>query len=687
MVGQPNPSKKLPPHENTSQGASAQEKASRRFRFGPFSLRFELGVGFLAVLLLVNIGFSLAMVIHLGHAWLREVQTRVRLDLNSAREAYNNRLGLLAAYLAGAGTGQSVLESIRGEDRHRLVQWVERRFDTKWLEFLVLTDHQGRVLARATRPEAFGDDLSANPLIRHVLSSSKALAGTIVLSREELLSESETLAERARFELIPTPAAKPTEDKQRTDGLVLAAAVPVINEQGELRGVLYGGKLVNRDYELVDAIKNEVFFGERWRGKDLGTVTIFLGDLRIATNVLQQDGTRAVGTRLSAPVVERVLEQGGVWAAPAFVVNEWYITAYEPIRDIEGKIVGVLYVGLLQAPFVQRRNLVAGVFLGAVLVTTLLSLILLSFVSRLVLQPIDRIVSMAQKVIGGDLTVRVGIRPPGELGVLCDAIDRMADAVAEREQQLALAARKQLTRSEQLASIGRLAAGVAHEINNPLTGVLTFAHLLREKENMDEQDRQDLDLIIHETTRAAEIVRGLLDFARERPSVKQPLALNEVIRRTVKLLGNQRAFHNINVVEDLAEDLPLIHGDQNQLQQVVLNLMINACEAMPRGGTLLVQTTRTPSGDKVILKVGDTGVGISPEHLEKIFEPFFSTKPVGKGTGLGLSVTYGIVQQHGGTIEVESTVGKGSVFTITFPSVEKAMEVAAVQQSSGEGAK
>jgi two-component system NtrC family sensor kinase len=275
---------------------------------------------------------------------------------------------------------------------------------------------------------------------------------------------------------------------------------------------------------------------------------------------------------------------------------------------------------------------------------------------------------MSQKVVEGDLSARVGIRPTGEVGLLCQAIDSMADAVAEREAKLKLATRQQIGQSEKMASIGRLAAGVAHEINNPLTGVLTFAHLLKEEANLDEQGKQDVDLIINETTRAAQIVRGLLDFARERPAVKAPLDINEVIRRTLQLLGNQKAFQQIVIVEDLEDDLPKVNGDENQLQQVLLNLSLNACEAMPDGGTLLVSTVS--QNGQVLIKVTDTGCGIKREHMDQIFEPFFSTKPVGKGTGLGLSVTYGIIQQHSGDLDVESQEGKGTTFTIALPCTE-----------------
>jgi len=268
-------------------------------------------------------------------------------------------------------------------------------------------------------------------------------------------------------------------------------------------------------------------------------------------------------------------------------------------------------------------------------------------------------------VIAGDLSARTGIRPPGEMGFLCEAIDRMAAAVAEREAQLKAFTRQQMGKSEKLASIGRLAAGVAHEINNPLTGVLTFAHLLRDKPKMDDEDKQDLDLIIHETTRAAEIVRNLLDFARERAAIKERLSINDVVLRVVRLIRNQKGFDRIRINDLLTTDLPEVDGNMNQLQQVLLNLSLNACEAMPKGGTITIKTFF--QDDHVFVEVIDTGCGIKREHLDQLFEPFFTTKPVGKGTGLGLAVSFGIIEQHRGTLEVQTEEGKGSTFRIKLP--------------------
>jgi two-component system, NtrC family, sensor kinase len=628
------------------------------------SIRFKLTTIAVAVILVANSLLSYVFLQYLGHVWLQEVQKRVQRNLNSARAAYHRRVELTAAFLQGTTLDRALAATVQRDNQTELEAVLRHIHDAGGMDFVVLLDLTGKVACRAQSPQR-GDDLSNDPVVVRALRECRAVTGTLIYSRERLLAERPELAERARMQVIPTPAARPTADRVRTDGMVAAAAVPVVDARGTMQAVLYGGHLLNGRHEIVDAIKQEVFPHEIYKSRDLGTVTIFQGDLRIATNVFMDNGSRAVGTLLSASVAEAVLERGGSWAAPAFVVNDWYITAYEPIRDPTDRVIGVLYVGLLQAPFTSQRNVIIGVFLAIVVGATVASLMLLVFANTLVLSPIRHVVAMAQKVIGGDLSARLGIRPPGEMGQLCWAIDSMAQAVSEREELLKLSTRQQLGRTEQLASVGRLAAGVAHEINNPLVGVLTFADMMREKENLDEQDRQDLEVIIRETKRVREIVRGLLDFARETPSNKTQLNVNDVLRQTVKLLGKREAFQSIYIVEDLAESLPLVSGDKSQLQQVFLNLTLNACEAMPQGGTLMVSTA---AGDnKIVVKVTDTGAGIKRAHLDQIFEPFFTTKPVGKGTGLGLSVSYGIIQQHGGTLEVESEVGKGSTFTISLP--------------------
>jgi two-component system NtrC family sensor kinase len=468
-------------------------------------------------------------------------------------------------------------------------------------------------------------------------------------------------------------------------GMMLAAAVPVRGESGEVLGVLHGGMLFNRNYDLVDRVKEIVFKGERYKGQDIGTATVFLGDLRIATNVLDNDGRRAVGTRVSREVKEAVLDRGETYVGRAFVVTAWYITAYRPIPDEAGRTVGILYVGMLERPYIDLRNRVMATFAAIAGLCALLLLGLLAFVAGRITRPLAVMVEAAGKIAQGDLQHRVAVEGGDEIGRLAGAFNRMTDElsrahedltqwgrtlerrVEERTRQLR-ETQDQLVVSEKLASLGKIAAGVAHEINNPLTSILLNTHLLLERAGGDAARAETLGLIADETTRCAAIVRGLLEFARQTPSQASSTDLNEVVERTLLLLEKQATVRNIRIVKELGDSLPRIEADRNKLQQVFSNLAINACEAMPGGGTLTVGSRLSRDGTRIEVRFADTGVGIAKENIPRLFDPFFTTKSF--GTGLGLSVSYGIVRQRGGTIRVQSEVGRGTVFTVFIPLVD-----------------
>jgi len=638
----------------------AKRGASNAF----MTIRLKLAIGSIAVVFIANALLSLVTLHYLEGVWLDEVRARVRFDLNTARIAFRHRQENMGSFVRAMVLDPSWAAAVAKNDSVQLASLTRTLKRAGSFDLVSVVDLSGKVLARPN--EAQGDSIAENPLVKQAIRTKHSITGVVDVSSETLAREGDALAAAARIELLASPAARQTDDKFSTNGLVMAAVVPVLAE-GEPRAFVLAGQLLNRRLELVDAISNLVFPSETYQGKRMGTVTIFLGDVRVATNVIDDGGSRAIGTRMRREVFDKVVVHGETWDGPAQVLNDWYFTCYEPIHDADGRIVGAFYVGLLEAPFAHRRNVISVMVLGSVLLATVVSLVLLYVVAMLVLRPVARIVAMAKQVIAGDLSARVGIRPPGEMGILCQAIDGMASAVLEREERLKAATRQQINQTEKLASIGRLAAGVAHEINNPLTGVLTFAHLLRDKPNMDDQDRQDLDLIIHETSRAADIVRNLLDFARERAAIKEPLDINDVIRRTLRLIRNQKRFDQIEIREVLTEDLPSVEGDMNQLQQVLLNLALNACEAMPSGGVITIRTAIEEG--LIVVRLTDTGCGIKKEHLGQIFEPFFTTKPVGKGTGLGLAVSYGIVHQHGGRLEVESQEGQGATFSLVLPTM------------------
>ena len=225
----------------------------------------------------------------------------------------------------------------------------------------------------------------------------------------------------------------------------------------------------------------------------------------------------------------------------------------------------------------------------------------------------------------------------------------------------------QLLQAEKIAGLGRLAAGVAHEINNPLAGILIYAEILKRDLEENTEVRENLQVIIDQTVRCQQIVNRLLEFSRQSLGQRMLFDLNEVISRCVDLISHQPLFHNIEIKRDLDPELPQIIGDPGQLQQVFTNLLLNAADALGGHGRIGISSHPKPGGDGVVLTFADTGPGISPAIKDKIFEPFFTTKPPGKGTGLGLSIVYGVLQRHGGTIEVDSGPQGGAVFTLTLP--------------------
>ncbi len=246
-------------------------------------------------------------------------------------------------------------------------------------------------------------------------------------------------------------------------------------------------------------------------------------------------------------------------------------------------------------------------------------------------------------------------------------VERAKAAELEKAYTTLQQLQAQVIQAEKMASLGKLAAGVAHEINNPLGGILLYSQILLEQMQSDQAATEILEKIIKQATRCKDIVRGLLDFARQAEPSIELHNVNTIAEETLGLLQNQSLFHNIRILKTLDPRIPSIPMDASQIQQVFMNIILNAAEAMEGNGDLTIRTRLTEDHDFVEIEFTDTGCGIPKENLDKIFEPFFTTKSAGKGTGLGLAICYGVVHRHGGTIEVTSEEGKGTTFHIKLP--------------------
>jgi len=473
--------------------------------------------------------------------------------------------------------------------------------------------------------------------------------------------------------------ARPRSETEQTSGMMLSAAAPILDLSNNFVGIVYGGVLLNRNYTIPDKIKQTVYQGMKYKGKDIGTATIFQDDLRISTNVLNEAGERAVGTRVAANVYHQVVEKGMPWIDRAFVVNNWYITAYEPIRSLSGSVIGILYVGILEEKYSDLRRQAVFTFLGITSLSMITAFIISYLLSTNISRSIRKLAHASHEMAAGNLDTSVDIKAKDELGELAGTFNFMALALKERDERLKEYATKKIMESERLALIGQLAAGVAHEINNPLQGILAYSCLLVENSAADDPNRALLEKVAQQATRCKNIIRGLLDFSRETRPQMSYQQVNVILQETLSLVERQALFQNIAIVRNLNPSLPPAVIDPSQMQQVFMNIVINAAEAMEGGGTLTV-TTRTDASNRFIeVEITDTGIGIAKENLEKIFDPFFTTKGVGHGTGLGLAVSYGIVKKHHGALEVRSEIGKGATFIIRLPMV------AAPEKEKGHG--
>jgi two-component system NtrC family sensor kinase len=592
---------------------------------------------------------------------------RIEQDFLTAELFYQFRLEDLsrtANQLALSNTVINSFAEVRGGNTSAIKD-IENKIQTalsdcrlKGNRVVVVLDDQGNLIAgmlRSTDQQLSllqpGKSWAGFAVFDDVLQTGTLISSTEVIPKKILVETG--LADQAQIELLETlkSASEPFDPREGSAGLGIVGSAP-IQENGRIIGAVVIFHLFNNDFTLVDAIKDSA---------KIDTVTIFFGDLRVSTNVMTELGERAVGTRVSQDVNEVVLQNGLDYVGTAFVVNEYYITRYEPLLDHQDQTIGILYVGSRQKVFldflstVQRRtSLVAGI-------TILMTFLLATPISRKITRPLQELRTLSlvsQQVAEGNLQARAPSCGRGAVGLLAASFNDMLDRLQETQ--------KQLVESEKLASLGQLAAGVAHELNNPLATVLLFAEVLLRENKFDDQHRTDIRTIVRETERCKTIVASLLDFARQHQVDAAEINLNQLIRRVIDLEKNHHRYDQVEIETNLDPYLPLVQVDETQIQAVINNLMTNAADAMPEGGKLILRTRRG-TDDQIILEVEDEGDGITPENQSRLFTPFFTTKPPGKGIGLGLSIVYGIIKMHRGQISVQSKLSEGTTFTIQLP--------------------
>lgn len=639
------------------------------------SLQAKIIVTFLSIVIIGGlVALTLGILLY-GKTILKEAENKVRIDLNSAWMVYNEAIDDIKIIVQMTAERLFLAEGLRTGQFEQVERELKKIQVVYHLDFLTLVDRKGKVLLRARNTSVAGGDLSNDTFVMRALKK-QFVSGTQIIVQEELAKESSELVRQAFMVLVPTPKAKPRATDRETAGMALKAAVPVTDENGGIIGVLYGGKMLNRNYEIVDRIKDTVFRGEKHEGKDTGTATIFQWDLRISTNVRDKNGNRAVGTQVSSDVHERVLENGFTYIGRAFVVNANYITAYEPIRNIEGEIIGILYVGTLEQPFLDIRNGVIFSFLGIAVLGVLITLILSFFLTKSITRPISQLVRATYDISAGHFPAAVPVHAKDEIGQLAQSFSKMSqDLRRTMEDKDAINRNLKDLNQRYLELLGF----TTHELKQPL-GVLNGYLVMLQDESIGKlitpRQREAICEMRSNVNLMTDMIQKYLQLSKIE---SDKLAVNkrsvriyqEIIQPVIKGEEPGMAIKQMRVNLENYETMKKVEVDADPLLIWIVfsNLINNAIKYGKTGGEISIAYQNDDSFHRFHVK--NEGLGIPKDSLDEVFKKFtrIQREKVGRvmGTGLGLYNTKEIIEKHGGKIWAESEEGQWADFVFLIP--------------------
>jgi two-component system NtrC family sensor kinase len=615
----------------------------------------------------------------INRSTVHEAQRRVSLDLRSAWSVIQGELDGLELFLEALSGGKRVQEAFQqpGDQAIRALLELARRQGR--CDFLGLTDSQGKVILRTLAPYATGDYLAQDPLVGRALKG-ETVSGFALLEVGRLRAEGGDLEEKAFMVFEPTARAKPRAKEAETSGLALVAAAPVADETGTRKGVLYAGILLNRNHALVDKISTIVFEDRLYQGRQQGTVTIFQWDTRVATNVANVNGNQAIGTRVSQTVYDTVLENNRPYYDRAFVVSDWYLSAYDPIHDLQDRVIGILYVGVLARQYDDLKRdlwtLYGLLSLGAVAIVLALGFLF----SRRLTGSISRLANAAAEIAGGRLDMQVSEPPTDdEVRDLTRAFNDMAARLKEREERLKSTNAELDQTNRSLHVVNRnyldMLGFVSHELKNTLGVIFTSAKALGLAAigPLTEAQANLVRNITQSIEKAVGMTRKYLDLSRiEKGELKltpRPMEMiHDVVAPLLAEFAEAMAAKQIELRNELPPSVPLT-GDRDLLQVVYKNLLDNALKYGRPGGAIRLRFAA--EGDQVRFEVWNQGDNLSEAQLSQVFDKFVRlrrSEGLVQGTGLGLFITRDIVLRHGGEIRAECAGDQWIKFIFTLPA-------------------
>jgi len=627
-------------------------------------LRTKLNFGIIVTFLILALCMLAITLYWSKNTTIKQARERVKRSINSAWLIYNGKLEQI--HLLAESQMPTIVKDFENHALNSLVDNLEIFRQKNNLDIVNLLDSQGKVITRSRTPDSKGDLLVDNILVSRTLATGKTMMGTVLIRQEQLDREGRDIVERCK-----KYGGEPT-------GMFMLATVPVILEN-KCKGVLMVGVLLNGSIDEVDKIRNLVFEDRRYKGKPVGTATIFMKDLRISTNVVDNKGKRAIGTRVSKEVAEQVLNRGVSWTGRATVLDEWYISQYDPIRNPNDEIIGMLYIGELEQKYLDAALRELILQLAVILAVMILMFLVIFIIAGNILRPIEILSRGTHKLTAGDLTSRVEVKTKDEVGRLCESFNHMAGQLEKQRSEIE---KRQKTLEEINVEVKatnknymEMLGFVSHELKNPLASAIMGLFTVKDGYigELNSAQKKSLDSVAKSLNYFKDMIGNYLDLSRlEKGELHvnktQFGVLEDVVQPVFESLKQELHQKNMVLKNYIPEEVKL-HADKNLLRIVFDNLLSNAIKYGNENGR--IELNYKQDKEEVVFNVRNEGKGIPKEKMSMLFKKFSridSPEYAGKkGTGLGLFICKEIIEKQGGKIWAESEQEKWVTFSFTLP--------------------
>ncbi len=602
---------------------------------------------------------------------VKEAQKNIEVHMDSAWDIYNQKRLVLYSKLEVLMKDKDLLNLFKNKFSHEQVILIRNKFEVMRkklnIDILTMINLEGRVIFRTRPPYNAGDILlSDDPMVRYVYENGKCNKKDMILSRNRLMLEGDGLLEYC------------LENGGKDKGMLMGVHLPVF-EDDVLLGYLQSGILLNGSTDIVDKIRDTIFYKTEYNGKPLGTATIFMGNTRISTNVIHGNNQRAIGTEVSEEVRKYVLNNGKSWIGKAMVLNNSYLSRYDPVRDSLGNIIGMLYVGELEEKYTDMKDNMVSTVMRPIFAGLTITLFIFFFLTKRILKPVKELSDATEEIGGAKFTIRVPVESGDELGKLSRSFNEMSEQLEEREK-LINSHQKELKKINRELNITNknymeILGFVSHELKNRLASTNMRIYSLKNEYfgKLNDEQMKNVEMVSKSIGYFNEIIKNYLDLSRHEKgelSVKRAdfNLSTDILNTVVEDHENDMKERKIRLENRIEKNL-ILNADMNLLRIVFDNLISNAIKYGKEQGKIILSSDKGKKG--WTFSVHNDGNGIPEGKMKQLFKKFSriesSASEGKKGTGLGLFICKDIIENHGGNIWAESKEGEWARFYFSIP--------------------